>query len=198
MKTVVFILGLGLLLGACGGSGDNHHDHDMPADQGYEEIAADEMESHADVVPVPDELSEVFDGVLNRYLHLTEVLVASDADEAATAADELHDAAAQFDDLDAGEEWTDRLDDWRVMLSQRSGAIAEATDVDDQRRDYEALSETIITMVEHLGHQKGTLYHQRCPMVNGGNGDWLSTEERILNPYHGERMLNCGSTIRML
>lgn len=79
-----------------------------------------------------------------------------------------------------------------------TGRLASETDVEEQRRSYHDLSETMIAMVEVFGHQKGQLYHQRCPMVNGGNGDWLSTQERIMNPYHGERMLHCGSTVRTL
>ena len=39
----------------------------------------------------------------------------------------------------------------------------------------------------------GTIYKQYCPMaLNNTGGYWLSSEEKILNPYFGDKMLKCG------
>ena len=47
--------------------------------------------------------------------------------------------------------------------------------------------------VKVFGMSKGTLYVQHCPMVNNNEGaDWISDEEKIRNPYFGDKMMKCG------
>jgi hypothetical protein len=53
-------------------------------------------------------------------------------------------------------------------------------------------------MVKAYGPFDNTIFRQTCPMVRGGSADWLSREERIMNPYHGSRMLNCGSVVERI
>ena len=50
-------------------------------------------------------------------------------------------------------------------------------------------------MMKSYGPLDNAIYIQRCPMVRGGEADWLSKEEKILNPYFGSQMLTCGSVI---
>ena len=40
---------------------------------------------------------------------------------------------------------------------------------------------------------KTPVYIEFCPMANDNKGGyWLSTEEKIQNPYFGKKMLKCG------
>jgi hypothetical protein len=39
-----------------------------------------------------------------------------------------------------------------------------------------------------------TMYWNHCPMAMGGDGaNWLSINEKISNPYMGQKMPGCGS-----
>jgi len=71
-------------------------------------------------------------------------------------------------------------------------------DVETQRLHFETVSNAYIEMVKAYGPFENVIYRQTCPMVRGGSADWLSKEERVMNPYHGDRMLNCGSVVERI
>lgn len=45
----------------------------------------------------------------------------------------------------------------------------------------------------HLASNQKGYYLANCPMVEGGDGDWVQTSATISNPYFGKAMLTCGS-----
>jgi len=194
------------LMAACGGNGDHarHSGSDVPQNQQGEHMHQDQ-DANADMSspgipdhPLDEPAAGRFNEVLDNYLGLSTVLVDSDASGASSAAARLNASVDQFGEADFDEPVGEQVAGWKDVLQARSREIENSSDIEEQRRSYHDLSETMIAMVEAFGHQKGQLYHQRCPMVNGGNGDWLSTQERIMNPYHGDRMLHCGMTVRIL
>jgi Cu(I)/Ag(I) efflux system membrane fusion protein len=51
-------------------------------------------------------------------------------------------------------------------------------------------------MAKTTNPSDNTLYVQRCPMADRGEGArWLSFSEQIKNPYYGDAMLTCGSVV---
>lgn len=71
--------------------------------------------------------------------------------------------------------------------------IATAKDIAAQRKDFTALSTDLIALFKHADLEAGTIYVQHCPMANKGDGgDWLSSEQKIQNPYYGDEMMECG------
>ena len=204
MKYTAFLIMI-IFVAACGGNGDHARHAGQDHAQDHDGHVHQEPGAVADMIPdrAPDHslegpAADLFDAVLDDYLALSDVLVQSNASGAADAAGQLSTSVAQFRQAELEAPVQDRASGWIAVLEERSHEIAGETDVEEQRRSYHELSETLITMVETFGHQKDALYHQRCPMVNGGNGDWLSMQEGILNPYHGDRMLRCGVTVRIL
>ena len=205
MKYFVFAVIIAFL-SACGGNGEHSHpehgDHYRDADGHIHQDISRLDEVDRREAPAPHALAgtsaERFDAILDTYFQLTDALVEASAADASEFAGQLNEKAGRFDTGDLDQAVRGDATGWIETVRQRSREIKEETDVEEQRRSYHELSETLITMVETFGHQKDALYHQRCPMVNGGNGDWLSTQEGILNPYHGNRMLRCGMTVRVL
>ena len=205
MKYTAF-LKMVTLIAACGGNSDYDHyagpdaAHDRQGDPVHQESnrTADTTLPGVPDHPLDETAAGWFDTVLDDYLRLSTVLVGSDAPGAASAAARLKTSADQLGQADFDEPVREQAAGWIGVLQARSREIESSSDVEEQRKSYHDLSETMISMVEAFGHRKSRLYHQRCPMVNGGNGDWLSTQERIMNPYHGDRMLHCGSTVRIL
>lgn len=67
-------------------------------------------------------------------------------------------------------------------------AISKTADVAAQRKQFEGLSASMITLVKATRPAKS--YVQYCPMVDAS---WLSDNKEVRNPYYGDKMLKCGS-----
>ena len=181
----------------CNGNENDHHTNEMPEESVHEETNA-EIQDDAGNSVLDGSAAEHFDSMLEEYLDLTDALVSSDAEAAASYSEHFYDAVQSFQQTDIDASLRADVGILNMTLLEMSDIITGSKDIEDQRGAYEKLSETMIAMVKRLGHQRDALYHQRCPMVNGGDGDWLSTEEEIRNPYHGDRMMNCGSVVQRL
>ena len=76
--------------------------------------------------------------------------------------------------------------------------IAEHEDIEAQRKQFGFLSTALINSLQAFGY-KDTLYVQHCPMAFDNTGaNWLSSEEQVLNPYFGDKMLRCGTVQAVL
>lgn len=148
------------------------------------------------------ETNEEFDQemalLLDHYFDLKDALVESDAVSASEMAEGLANATAlvQYHSIapETGALWVGYSD----VIQLRSREMIPLEDVDEQRYHFEYISEVMIEMVDLFRPVGYEIYHQSCPMVRGGSADWLSREEQIANPYHGDRMMRCGEVIRRL
>ena len=66
--------------------------------------------------------------------------------------------------------------------------IASADSLEAARAAFKVLSKRAI----HYAAGKEGYYLANCPMVPGGEGDWIQTSTNISNPYYGKSMLTCG------
>lgn len=175
-----------LFLTACGGE-TQEPETIATADPAAEKIAAFES---------GDEFKEQLEAALDSYFQLSAALVETNSGTAAEIAPVLVSGmqAVVSEDLDddAKSFYTDAFE----TIATRANTISQLTDVEEQRYHFEYLSESMIDLVEAFGPLSYTIYVQRCPMVRDGSADWLSRESGILNPYHGDRMLRCGSIVR--
>ena len=70
--------------------------------------------------------------------------------------------------------------------------IANSNDINEQRNQFISISNAMINSVKAFG-VKNVSYEQYCPMADDNNGAyWLSESNKVLNPYFGSSMLNCG------
>jgi Cu(I)/Ag(I) efflux system membrane fusion protein len=90
----------------------------------------------------------------------------------------------------------DAHDAWMVLLKpmeQGAAGISTKTDVEEQRKDFERLSDHLIEAVQRFGVNSDKVYRAYCPMAFDDKGAyWLSEFEDIKNPYFGASMLRCG------
>lgn len=120
--------------------------------------------------------------VFIHYDKLSSALVAKDAEAARLAANTIAEAAGNLEALE-------------FMLAP-SKAIASSSDLKVQREHYSALSNAYIEKIKTSGMESGVLYIDFCPMaLNDKGGYWLSTENKVINPYYGDEMLHCGSVV---
>lgn len=186
MKTLLTVIILAFLFTGCGNS---EHQHDaVPAEPGITQQSFDS----------PDEFKADISNVLDIYFELKDALVATDGTKSKELAGRLGDAAAEVSagnlDQNSAQFWVALQDD--IVHGSRS-IIAE-DGVDDQRYHFETVSYAMIEVIEGFKPVGYEIFVQSCPMVRGGSADWLSKEENIMNPYHGNRMLRCGEVLRKI
>lgn len=68
-------------------------------------------------------------------------------------------------------------------------SIQTADSLKTARAAFKALSKRAV----HYAEGKEGYFVANCPMVEGGEGDWVQTTKKISNPYFGKAMLTCGS-----
>lgn len=156
-------------------------------------------EEQNDVVPsfadeTPNEfVAQLDEGVLS-YLELKNALVKTDADAASLSADIFLKSINEIDMTllkgDAHMYWMDQLN----ALISHGEKIKSSIDVEEQRNQFDFLSQAMINSIKAFGTDDKTYYVQYCPMAKGNQGaDWISTEKQIRNPYFGDKMMKCGS-----
>lgn len=136
--------------------------------------------------------------IFNAYFEIKDALVNSNGKLAASLAADLQTNinAVKMEKL-SSEEHTIWM---KVMKDLKSTAekIANTKDVEKQRVDFMGLSKDIYDLMKVTKHEM-PVYYQNCPMYNDGKGaNWLSKENKIMNPYYGSQMLNCGKTIETI
>ncbi|NRB47964.1 MAG: efflux RND transporter periplasmic adaptor subunit [Saprospiraceae bacterium] len=127
------------------------------------------------------------------YLPIKDALVETDAKATAEATKPFLTQLQQVDrTLLEGEPRFHWEKQWSNMLAHTK-RMGETEDVELQRKQFDALSDLLINAIKSFGIEDEVLYIQHCPMAFDNTGaEWLSTEEGILNPYFGDKMLRCG------
>ncbi len=144
------------------------------------------------VSATPEEFQSQLQSVVNHYLLLKDELVASRAEAAQEAATGLLSRLESVDMSLLGDEphnyWMERLKE----IEEHGQAIAGTANIDEQRKFFKTLSESLIRSAKAFGTAE-KLYVQYCPMADDDQGaNWLSQSEEIRNPYYGNMMLTCG------
>ncbi len=145
----------------------------------------------------PDAFRQQLARVAEAYLPLKDRMVSSEvADE--SLLQPLRQALAEVDmslvEDEAHRYWMEQLGALRTHL----GGVAGAESVGEQREQFGFLSQALINTLSVFG-AAAPLYVQHCPMAFDGAGvNWLSKDATIRNPYYGDAMLTCGSTIDTL
>lgn len=169
-----------------------------PSEQEQAQQDERQMQLQTQLVESTPEFNQQMSSVLDRYFDLKDALVESDAEKATSTAELLRDESDQVETVSLNSGSAALWDSYREVISSRSAELIPLTNVDEQRYPFEYISEAMIEMVELFQPVGYEIYHQSCPMVRNGSADWLSREDQIANPYHGDRMMRCGEVIRRL
>jgi hypothetical protein len=187
MKKISLVLIALLVTSACGANQENHSNHN-------ESVT---VEQTAALVTTAD-FKMSLNAALDAYFELKDALVETNAalasEKAAALAATIETVSTEGLSAEAAMLWDVAGKD--AMAA--SNAIVSEADVEVQREHFEPLSNAFIDMVKAYGPFENTIFRQTCPMVRDGSADWLSKEENIMNPYHGSRMLRCGSVVERI
>ena len=146
-------------------------------------------------IPLPknqatNELKPVFD----NYTLLKNALVKTDGKTAMKEAQGLLLAikAVKKESLNA--------EDHKVWMkvsknfSAEAKTIAETSDIKKQREIFKLLSKDMFEIMK-VSKLDQILYYQYCPMQDAY---WISTEDKIKNPYYGSQMMTCGKVVETI
>lgn len=158
------------------------------------------VKNQSSVVMLPDytattplEFKTQLADVSAAYLLLKDALVATDSEQAINASKKVNEKLSSIDmslvKSDAHQYWMQQLE----AIQGHNKKISSSKDIEEQRRQFDFLSQALINAVKVFGVPDNMLYVQHCPMANNNEGaDWLSSEENIQNPYFGDKMMTCG------
>lgn len=136
--------------------------------------------------------------LLYDYYALKDALVASDAAKASEAAGTLQMSADSLTHFI--NDSTHILYTYAKEIKTHAGSIVIAKkDAEWQRIPFQKLSDAVYTLVKEANLKSACIYRQYCPMAfNNKGAHWLSNEEKIRNPYFGDKMLTCGEVTETL
>jgi len=142
-----------------------------------------------------DELIPLFE----HYLKIKNALTQDDLKRSESQANEmltyLSNVNMEAFKGDAHMEWMK----YQKSLTSSLEKIAAHKSMEEMRKSFLSISDEMIGMAEKFHPFPKPLYVQHCPMADSNRGaDWLSLEEKVVNPYFGKGMLTCGEVIRTI
>ncbi|RNA62474.1 DUF3347 domain-containing protein [Chryseobacterium nematophagum] len=118
-----------------------------------------------------------------NYIQIKSALSSDNADKASRAALEFIKTASTIDYKVVSE---GNLN----ILKKDATTISDSRIINTQRETFSNLSDNMIALAKEYIISDKPVYIQYCPMADG---NWLSNESHIVNPYYGSSMLSCGS-----
>jgi len=150
-----------------------------------------------------DAFTTSFSDLMNTYYSLRDAFVNWD-----TAAVNQHAIAIQqkADSLPLGDFKADinlvnTAKSFSESITAEAKGIVGENDIEQKRRTFYTLSESLYNLVRTVRYSKEVVYHQHCPMAFNDDEEayWLSNSSEIMNPYLGTKhpkyksgMLHCG------
>jgi Cu(I)/Ag(I) efflux system membrane fusion protein len=197
MKTKAIFLSLSLaaavfvsLTNCSGQKKEADHSHDAHAHEAADAKSAANGPQYQVDATFQQQLADVF----TSYIKLKDAFVASDANLAKTEAASVN---AALDKTDMKLLSGSAHHDWMNFLTPMQTALKEiqaATDIEVQRRSFYNLSDNLYKSIKGFGLGGKEAFYEFCPMAFNDEGAyWLSDQEKIRNPYFGDKMLSCGN-----
>lgn len=142
-----------------------------------------------------DELKPVFDTYFKLKNALTKDELAgskASADDMLTSLEKVN--MAEFKG-DAHNEWMKYSEKIKAALAQ----ISSQKKLEEIRKSFGYISDEMLGLAENFKPLTTKIYVQHCPMADSNRGaDWLSLEEKVVNPYFGNAMLTCGEVTKTI
>ncbi|MHC4729083.1 MAG: efflux RND transporter periplasmic adaptor subunit [Planctomycetota bacterium] len=154
-----------------------------------------------DAAPALDAPASFFAALSSVYRAYVKAQRALAADDLARAKTALESAIRAADGVDAQRLTSEARETWTVLrasLVRHAREVSRASAIDGARAAFEPLSAKVLETVATFGQATGAeLYEAYCPMALEGRGaPWLTDAKEILNPYYGDKMLECGEIRR--
>lgn len=170
---------------------DDGHKHDEKIENASGSTASEASEPQFQVEAVfQNQLADVF----TSYISLKEALISSNGKEVKAEVPNVQKALGKVDmKLVSGA----AHNDWMNYMGRIESSLTEIQvnkDIEAQRKSFRTLSENLHKTIKAYGLGGKDVFYQFCPMAfNNEGAHWLSDQEKIRNPYYGDKMLTCGA-----
>ena len=178
-------------LGSCSTKKDEGtHEHHTEAEEAG---ASTEIKVNTPQFEVNGSFRQQLEEVFTAYVDLKNAFISADAGKAKEEAKDTEQALARVDmKLLSGA----AHNDWMTYLSPIESALKEiqgSDDIEAQRKAFSTVSDNLYKSIRAFGLDGKEAYYEYCPMAfNNAGAYWLSENEKIRNPYFGDKMLTCG------
>ncbi|WP_426482695.1 DUF3347 domain-containing protein [Chryseobacterium sp. R2ACT005] len=195
MKNILTVLLVGVLLYSCNknSSSKKAAETDLKTQEESVEAVPLKAENDSEKDIKKSTVSSVFSikQIVEGYLPLKNALTKDDSKTASLEAKKLYSILKKQDGSKLNSEVKDILE----SAAENAEHIGEKSDdIAHQREHLLSLSNDIADLIKEKGTDGLKLYQDFCPMYNNGKGGtWISESEEIINPYEGQKMINCGS-----
>ena len=146
---------------------------------------------HVHVEALEGDAGQQLEGMYAAYFRIQQALAADKTPQESDAA-ELHQLAGQLAKSQSA----------KAPLAAHFEQIAKHSEnlhkLDIKAARLKCFRPISLAMVQLAASVRGAaaqrpLHHMFCPMVEGGEGDWLQVDAKLVNPYWGAKMLTCGT-----
>ncbi|NND80779.1 MAG: efflux RND transporter periplasmic adaptor subunit [Maribacter sp.] len=152
------------------------------------------MDKMPEEINFSSNVEKSFQPVVDAYINLKDALIRSDVSMASFKSEAFRKA---LEEMPVNQR--EQTHNYWSILHKTSKGINENVSLEDQRKQFQMLSDNLIEIVRNFDEVNDKLFVQFCPMADNNNGAfWISKEEKVLNPYFGEAMLKCGSVKEIL
>jgi len=182
-----------LFLANCSGKKGDDHAHGHEGHDHHDSDAGQVQEASATQFQVDEKFQNQLGDVFTAYADLQEAFVSSDPAAVKEDATRVIDALAKVDMkllTDAAHnDWMN----YQKSMDDALNNIKGSEDIEEQRKSFSVLSDNLCKSAKAFGLGGEVAYYAYCPMAfNDAGGYWLSKNEKIRNPYFGDKMLTCG------
>lgn len=135
--------------------------------------------------------------LISEYMDFKNALVADDFEKAQKHISNFTKEVKSNDEMNEHKEHQKMHESHHAKMLAAVEPTSSAKNIEELRSSLEGITMELVKAVENQGYDKSALYVQFCPMANNGKGaNWLSKSEEIANPYFGQKMHKCGSTVK--
>ncbi|MBU3012877.1 efflux RND transporter periplasmic adaptor subunit [Polaribacter vadi] len=150
-------------------------------------------------IEVSEDFQNQLKTVFNAYIKLKDALVKEETNKSILASKKLLENISKVDMKLLKDNKTHT--DWMSLVKEIKKAttsISTTSNIEEQRSHFKNLSLNLIKAIQIFGINT-KVFVEFCPMANSNKGAyWLSKEEKVINPYYGDKMLTCGEVKQVI
>ncbi|WP_397445636.1 efflux RND transporter periplasmic adaptor subunit [Polaribacter sp. R77954] len=150
-------------------------------------------------IEVSEDFQNQLKTVFNEYIKLKDALVKEETNKSISASKKLLENISKVDmnllkDNKTHTDWMSLVKEIKISTT----SISKASNIEEQRSHFKNLSLNLIKAIQIFGINT-KVFVEFCPMANSNKGAyWLSKEEKVINPYYGDKMLTCGEVKQVI
>ncbi|WP_299060275.1 efflux RND transporter periplasmic adaptor subunit [uncultured Polaribacter sp.] len=150
-------------------------------------------------VEVSEDFQNQLKTVFNEYIKLKDALVKEETNKSILASKMILENISKVDmkllkDNKIHTDWMSLVKEINIYTT----SISKASNIEEQRSHFKNLSLNLIKAIQIFGINT-KVFVEFCPMANSNKGAyWLSKEDKVINPYYGDKMLTCGEVKQVI